>query len=928
MSGAVWDPGSVVLGPMGEMLVADSGNDRVRLLSPTGDLVATIGEPGSGPKQLLDPECAVFGPDGHVYVADSGNGRIQVFAQDGTWVRSIGSLGSLAAPKGVAVDGSGCVYVTESLAGRVRKFDAAGNQLLQWGGIGPYFGQFSNAWGIVVTGGYVYVADSGSNMRIQVFDSTTGAYVGRFGPYQQGTLNPSRFKVPVGITLAPNGDLVVTDQGIPAVARIPQWPAAAAWTGAMIAGGVTGEGPGAFQSPRGAAVAADGTLVVADSGNHRLCVRTPSSVWLAPLEAKGSGASRLWDPEAVAVDSIGRAYVADTRNQRVAILGREGEWVGSFGTSGTAPGQFSYPSGIVVAPDGDIFVGDTGNDRIQRFNANGEFETEIGADELDEPRGLALGQDGTLYVADTGNSRVAVFGPGGGLTASFGASGTAPGEFSSPQDVAVDDRGGLWVADTGNNRIQKLQSLTGDYLTQAGGWGEAPGQFWSPTSIAAVPGGGAVVTDLSNERIQAFDQDAHLVTYTGSRGAALGRFHRPSGVECSQDGRTYVVERDGARVQVFVRDAEPPVTTIIGVPTTVTALPYVNLSLEATDTSGIGSVWYRLNGGSPVRATTIKVSDEGTNTIAYWAVDRAGNVEATRSATVVLDRTPPQGTMLAQGGGFWLGSPDVTITSNMTDVVDMRVGVDYAMGEWGPYTETTQVVLPDVDGRYTVVAQYRDALGNTGTLTQAVGMDREAPGAPLAHSTTHPVSVVVRGGIIPRFEWTAPVDVSGIAGYSFVVDRSPDTTPDAVIDTGVRSASCAGLDGGEWYFHVRAVDVLGQWGPASHVKFALSSTPVVGAPRVARSALTTGSATFRYSGTVSPASPLSRVRVSAMRWENGRWVAKQTVSAEVVLDGTGSARYRGEMTLGAGKWRLRAMHVRCTYLENAYSSYGRILGVQ
>jgi hypothetical protein len=98
--------------------------------------------------------------------------------------------------------------------------------------------------------------------------------------------------------------------------------------------------------------------------------------------------------------------------------------------------------------------------------------------------------------------------------------------------------------------------------------------------------------------------------------------------------------------------------------------------------------------------------------------------------------------------------------------------------------------------------------------------DRIPPGNPVLSSDTHPKpgkwyriwNVVVR--------WTDNgSDVSGIQGYSYLWDRDPASIPDDELDCRytIRSLRCYLADGGDWYFHIRAVDGSSNWNrTASH----------------------------------------------------------------------------------------------------------------
>lgn len=103
-------------------------------------------------------------------------------------------------------------------------------------------------------------------------------------------------------------------------------------------------------------------------------------------------------------------------------------------------------------------------------------------------------------------------------------------------------------------------------------------------------------------------------------------------------------------------------------------------------------------------------------------------------------------------------------------------------------------------------------------------------GPPIAtlSSSTHPLEDNWYADAAPVFDWSAG-GAGDIAGYSFVVDQSPDTVPDATSEGGTAWASCAGLADGVWYFHVRAEDGLGCWGPtATRIVRVDTTAPVTG----------------------------------------------------------------------------------------------------
>ena len=96
--------------------------------------------------------------------------------------------------------------------------------------------------------------------------------------------------------------------------------------------------------------------------------------------------------------------------------------------------------------------------------------------------------------------------------------------------------------------------------------------------------------------------------------------------------------------------------------------------------------------------------------------------------------------------------------------------------------------------------------------------DTTPPPAPTITSPTHPDQDEWYSNNDPTFNWSEPDDPSGIAGYSFVLDQTADTTPDETIDTTECTKSYTDVADGIWYFHVRAVDGAGNWGPADHYR--------------------------------------------------------------------------------------------------------------
>jgi hypothetical protein len=68
----------------------------------------------------------------------------------------------------------------------------------------------------------------------------------------------------------------------------------------------------------------------------------------------------------------------------------------------------------------------------------------------------------------------------------------------------------------------------------------------------------------------------------------------------------------------------------------------------------------------------------------------------------------------------------------------------------------------------------------------------------------------------PSFTWTITADISGIAGYSYLLDSTPTTDPGTTVQITLNQKTYTGVSSGVWYFHVRAKNNAGLWGSASH----------------------------------------------------------------------------------------------------------------
>ena len=173
------NPRNVAIGNDGKVYVADALNHRIQIYDSVTDGWTVWSKDGGGsgtePGEFSRPFGVDVDHEGNVYVADTFNNRVQRRdAQTGEWTvwqatggGSGSGLGGFNRPSGVAVDGRGNLYVTETGNHRLQVLSAATGEWTQWGKSGSALGEFSSPADVEVSadGHTIYIAD-GSNNRL------------------------------------------------------------------------------------------------------------------------------------------------------------------------------------------------------------------------------------------------------------------------------------------------------------------------------------------------------------------------------------------------------------------------------------------------------------------------------------------------------------------------------------------------------------------------------------------------------------------------------------------------------------------------------------------------------------------------------------------------------------------------------------------
>ncbi len=329
---------------------------------------------------------------------------------------------------------------------------------------------------------------------------------------------------------------LIAQESVRTLAGLPETPGAVDAAGALAR----------FNDPAGVVVTADGTIFVADSRNHvirRLATNGVVSTLAGALGQAGAmdgagGAARFDSPSGVAVAADGALIVSDTGNhtlRRVTLAGAVSTLAGAAGVTDFVDGpgaaaRFNSPLGLAVAAGGIIFVADCGNHVIRRVGTDGAVTTFAGVGEVwgwrdgvgtnalfYSPVGVAMDAGGELLVSDANNHVIRRIATNAVVTTFAGAPGVdgaadgpaATARFGKPAELALDARGNLYVADALLHTIRKI-TRGGFVSTVAGAVGvdgavdgaNGVARFFNPYGLAVAPRGQLVVTDTYNQTVR------------------------------------------------------------------------------------------------------------------------------------------------------------------------------------------------------------------------------------------------------------------------------------------------------------------------------------------------------------------------------------------------------------------------------------------
>jgi sugar lactone lactonase YvrE len=570
-------PVGLAIDASGTLYVADHRNHRIRTVTPTGEVDTLAGSTAgfadgvATAAQFNLPNSLVFDASGTLYVSDSGNHRIRAITPAGMVTTFAGSSQGFSddvataarfdVPTGLAIDASGTLYVADRNNHRIRRLQAG--QVSTLAGSGPMGSEdgpgvsagfyYPNCL-IVAPDGTLRVADLNHRIRtitpageVSPFSGPAGG--DEFGGYLDGPAGNAQYRRIQGFANGPTETLLVSESGLwytswgelsvqePALHRVRRLTSSGDASTLIAENAALTLDGGALNGTLGwglaLTVANTGDIYYADEASHRIRKITPGGA-LTTIAGSISGymdgtrtQARFSSPQGVAVDASGTVYVTDTNNDRIRRISADGVVTTLAGsTSGYQDGlgtaaRFASPKGAALGPDGNLYVLD--NQRIRKITPSGDVTTLAGstpgfrngvgaAAQFSNPYDLAIDASGTIYVADLNNKAIRKVSPAGEVSTLAGGSSSGyvdgPGStarFEWPRGIAVDASGTVYVADQYNHRIRKV-TPAGLVSTLAGaetGALEGPADAVTmnqPTALAVGPDGSLYV--FSDRRIR------------------------------------------------------------------------------------------------------------------------------------------------------------------------------------------------------------------------------------------------------------------------------------------------------------------------------------------------------------------------------------------------------------------------------------------
>jgi sugar lactone lactonase YvrE len=499
----------------------------------------------------------------------------------------------LVAPRGLAVDTGGRLYIAESDGNAVQRVNLttglielfAGNGGGSFGGDGGPARRASlkRPWGMTFDdAGNLYIADR-ENGRVRKVDAATGIITTVAGSAYNpdlvgigdgGAATAALLRSPIAVAWS-KGDLYIADEGYDAhrIRKVDSHGIITTVAGSGVAG-YTGDGGDATSStldtPLGVVIDADGNILIADSANdviRRVDAVTKKISTLigggSPADDFGDGlpatSAKLLFPAALAFDRAGNLYIADTNHERVR--------------------RYDANTHIVTTVAGNGLYG----------GGDGNVATEAG---LNQPFAIAFDAAGNLFIEDSSNSSVRRVDATTKIISTVAGGGTYIGDgrvapaaiLLNPRGMAFDRSGSLLIADGGHTIVRRVDATTGVISTWAGqlfrtytegqdGTDRRDAVVGYVLDIAVDKSGRVFLADALGEVIWLVGTDDKISRYGGGNqsdgkddgdgGPATSASFYPEGISLDATGNLYIADSRKHRVR-RIDAATKIITTVAG----------------------------------------------------------------------------------------------------------------------------------------------------------------------------------------------------------------------------------------------------------------------------------------------------------------------------------------------------------------------------
>lgn len=773
----------LVIDALGNVLVSDMNEARIRTISPAGRITTIAGT----------------GRQGH----------------SGHWGPA--AEAEIETPGGLAFDSQGNLFLTEFWAGRLRKIDSRGIiQTIAGTGEQLSTGDMGLAIDAALDRPIRIAADSDGNLyisegyadRVRILRPTAQLWrfsvpLGTSGESvvlaaaEDGSLRWNSFPLMQGMeTTASNGNRYAfgkTASGFVVATFIPEQQTVELQEGKAVTL-MSGE-DGAWRI--GDQVAANGYRHAEDGKEYllewtgeqwRLAKYTIRTIAGTVDVAEGVPATtaRLFNPYDAAVDSDGNVYVSDSSNHRIRKIDTSGTITtiagtgerGYAGDGGPATqAEFDTPKGIAINWIGEIFVADSRNDVVRKINRSGRITTINTNRPLFDPFGLALDLFGNVLIAESHprNHLVRRIDFRGNVTAIAGVAGqrggfngdgsAAEARLYHPRDVAADPAGNVFVADQFNHRVRKIDP-TGTISTVAGtgergysgdGGPAVNAQLSYPRGVLVDSAANVYIADSGNSRIRKVDPSGMIDTIAGASEASNLVNGGPA---------------TAARVSVPVRLAMDATGSLLVVEAGNDTVSRISPSGAIMPVAGTGEQIDRRNGGPASLAQFSYPRD--------IAADASGNVYVLDTNQVRKIDTNGIITAVAGTGEYGYsgdGGPAIEAELEGPSVLEL----DAAGNMYLASSFRNRVRKIDVAGTITTIAGTgeRGFSGDGGPATEAqlnspraIAVD-SAGNVYVADNSNHRVRKIDTSGVITTFVGTGVRDRSRESGYVISTGDSP-----------------------------------------------------------------------------------------------------------------------------------------------------------